>query len=67
MVYPMDSVANYYPSEKGNLQLCQNYRTISLISHSSKVLLRAILNRLTPQAKKIISEEQSDSEPEEAS
>ena len=33
---------------KGNLQLCQNYRTISLISHSSKVMLKVILNRLKP-------------------
>ena len=32
--------------KKGNLQLCQNYRTISLISHSSKVILKVILNRL---------------------
>ena len=32
--------------KKGNLQLCQNYRTISLISHSSKVMLKIILNRL---------------------
>ena len=29
--------------KKGNLQLCENYRTISLISHSSKVMLN---NRL---------------------
>ena len=29
--------------KKGNLQLCQNYRTISLISHSSKVMLEVIL------------------------
>ena len=36
--------------KKGNLQLCQNYRTISLISHSSKVMLKVILNRLKPQA-----------------
>ena len=34
--------------KKGNLQLCQNYRTISLISHSSKVMLKVILNRLKP-------------------
>ena len=34
--------------KKGNLQLCQNYRTISLISHSSKVMLQVILNRLKP-------------------
>ena len=31
--------------KKGNLQLCQNYRTISLISHPSKVMLKIILNR----------------------
>ena len=35
--------------KKGNLQLCQNYRTISLISHPSKVMLKIILNRLQPQ------------------
>ena len=52
--------------KKGNLQLCQNYRTISLISHSSKVMLKVILNRLKPQAEEIIAEEQAGSEPEEA-
>ena len=45
--------------KKGNLQLCQNYRTISLISHSSKVMLKVILNRLKPQAGEIIAEEQA--------
>ena len=35
--------------KKGNLQLCQNYRTISLISHPSKVMLKIILNRLQAQ------------------
>ena len=44
--------------EKGSLQLCQNYRTISLISHPSKVKLRVILKRLKPQAEEIIAEEQ---------
>ena len=33
---------------KDNLQLCQNNGTISLISHSSKVVLEVILNRLKP-------------------
>ena len=42
--------------KKGNLQLCQNYRTIS---HSSKVMLKVILNRLQPQAEEIIAEEQA--------
>ena len=45
--------------KKGNLQLCQNYRTISLISHPSKVILRILLNRLKPQAEEIIKEEQT--------
>ena len=43
--------------KKGNLQQCQNYRTISLISHSSKVMLKILLNRLKPQAETIIAEE----------
>ena len=41
--------------KKGNLQQCQNNRTISLISHPSKVMLKIILNRLKPQAEKIIA------------
>ncbi|WP_419623966.1 reverse transcriptase domain-containing protein [Thiolapillus sp.] len=45
--------------KKGNLQQCQNYRTISLISHPSRVMLKVILNRLKPQAEKIIAEEQA--------
>ena len=45
--------------KKGNLQLCQNYRTISLISHPSKFMLKIILNRLQPQAEEIITEEQA--------
>ena len=45
--------------KKGNLQQCQNYRTISLISHASKVMLKVILNRLKPQAEEIIAKEQA--------
>ena len=45
--------------KKGNLQQCQNYRTISLISHLSKVMLKVTLNKLKPQAEKIIAEEQA--------
>ena len=44
--------------QKGNLQQCQNYRTLSFISHQSKVMLKLILNRLKPQVEKIIAEEQ---------
>ena len=45
--------------KKGNLQRCQNYRTVSLIGHPSKVMLKITLNRLKPQAEKIIAEEQA--------
>ena len=45
--------------KKGYLQQCQNYRTISLISHPSKVMPKIPLSRLTPQAEKIVAEEQA--------
>ena len=45
--------------KEGNLQQCQNYRTTSLISHPSKVMLKIILNRMKPLAEKIIAEEQA--------
>ena len=38
--------------KKRNLRKCENYRTLSIITHSSKVLrllLRLILDRLNPQ------------------
>ena len=54
----LDSLVITLP-KKGNLLQCQNYRTISLISHASKVMLKILLNRLTPQAEMIIAEEQA--------
>ena len=45
--------------KKGYLQQCQNFRTVSLIGHPSKVMLKIRLNRLKPQAEKIIAEEQA--------
>ena len=56
-VYHIDSVADYSLPQKGNRQICQNYRTISLISHPSKVMLKVILNKLKCQAEEIIAEE----------
>lgn len=41
--------------KKGDLQLCQNYRTSNLISHLSKVMQKFILNRLKSQGKEIIA------------
>ena len=54
MANPMDSVV-----EKGNLELCKNYRTVGLSSHPSTVMLNVILHRLKPKAKKITAEEQA--------
>uniref|UniRef100_A0A0B7AVK0 Reverse transcriptase domain-containing protein n=1 Tax=Arion vulgaris TaxID=1028688 RepID=A0A0B7AVK0_9EUPU len=34
-----------HPKER-NLKLCNNYRTIALISHASKILLRFIMKRI---------------------
>ena len=48
-----------HSQKKDNLQLCQNYRTISLISHPSKVMLKIIINRLQQQAEEINSEQQA--------
>ena len=45
--------------KKGNLKQYQNYRTISLISHPSKVMLRIILNRLKTIAEELLAEEQA--------
>ena len=45
--------------QKGNLQKCNNYRTISLISHTSKIMLRVILKRLKAEAKEHLAEEQA--------
>ena len=45
--------------KKGNLKQCKNYRTISLISHPSKVMLRILLNRLKKKSEEILSEEQA--------
>lgn len=45
--------------KKANSNKCENYRTISLISHPSKVMLQLLLNRLRDQVEAILSEEQA--------
>ena len=49
MAEEVDTIVIPLP-KKGNLMRCQNYRTISLISHPSKVILQVILNRLMAKA-----------------
>ena len=45
--------------EKGNLKQCKNYRTISLISHPSMIMLQVILNRLKAKAEELLTEEEA--------
>ena len=42
-----------------NTRLCQEYSTISLITHPCKVMLRVILNRLVNKAEQTLEEEQA--------
>ena len=45
--------------KKGNLKQCQNYRTTSLISHPSKIMLRVMFNQLEAKAEELLVEEQA--------
>ncbi|CAF5104682.1 unnamed protein product [Rotaria magnacalcarata] len=45
--------------KKGDLSECANYRTISLISHTGKILLTVLLNRLKRHLDPYLSEEQA--------
>lgn len=45
--------------KKGDLTQCSNYRTISLINHTGKVLLMVLLNRLKHHLEPYLSEEQA--------
>ena len=45
--------------KKGDLQLCSNYRTISLISHASKILLKVIMKRMENKLEKEVSNTQA--------
>jgi exonuclease III len=45
--------------KKGDLSQCANYRTISLVSHASKILLRIILNRIKTKTEQELPDEQA--------
>ena len=45
--------------KKRDFKKCENYRTISLIYHASKILIRIIINRMNPQLEEILTEEQA--------
>ena len=45
--------------KKGDLKQCANYRTIALVSHASKILLRIILDRIRVKTETEIADEQA--------
>ena len=45
--------------KKGDLLQCSNYRTIALVSHASKILLRVILERMQTKLDREIAQEQA--------
>lgn len=45
--------------KKANSKKCADHRTISLISHASKVLLKIIQKRITPRIEEVLSETQA--------
>ena len=45
--------------KKGDLKLCSNYRTISLISHASKILLKVIMKRIENKLEEEVSNTQA--------
>ena len=52
------AILNTIP-KKGDLLDCTNYRTISLVTHLSKILLNVILEHLKSETEEAISEEQA--------
>ena len=59
MKLTLDTITINTNSKKGNLNKCENYRTICLISYEIKILLSIILNRLNPMVESILAEEKS--------
>ena len=45
--------------KKANSKKCNEFRTISLISHASKILLKIIQRRITPRVEQVLSEMQA--------
>ena len=55
----MNSRRSGHLPRKGNLKQYQNFRTINLISHPSKIMLRVTLSRLKTKTEELLAEEQA--------
>ena len=60
-IWPIDWKRSIYiPLPKtGDLKLCPNYRTIALISHASKILLKILMNRIKTQLEEEVNRVQA--------
>ena len=60
-MWPEDWLTSLYLPlpKKGDLKQCTNYRTIALVSHASKIILRIILERIRTKTESEISVEQA--------
>ena len=54
----MDVLHAHATFQKGDLKQCANYRTVALVSHASKILLRIILQRIRAKTETEIADEQ---------
>ena len=53
-----DSIAFHTFTQESNLKQCQNCRTISLISHPSKIVLWVILNQTEAKAEQLLAKKE---------
>jgi len=57
---PWENVAVFIPiPKKGSTKECSNYHIIALISHTSKVMLKILQNRLQQYMNQELSDEQA--------
>ena len=59
MARSLDTIIILPIPKNGKLKIFENYRTVSMISHASNILLRIILNRLNSMVECILAEEQA--------
>jgi hypothetical protein len=54
-----EKIPIFNSAEKSDLRMCFNYRTIALIPHASKILLRIIQGRLATYIERETAEKQA--------
>ena len=55
----MEIIACHTFTKEINFKQCQNYRTISLISHRGRLMLQIIFSQLKAKVEELLAEEQA--------